>query len=44
MKDSWKNWRAVKGEKTSYHLPLDRWGKRIRTCKVWCHVLNVLMT
>jgi len=43
MKGNWKKWRAVKGERTSYHRPLDRWGKRIQTCKVWCQVLNALM-
>jgi len=43
MKDSWKKWRAVKGEKTRHHPLLDQWGKRTQTCKVWCRVLNILM-
>lgn len=43
MKDSWKKWHAVKGEKTRHHPLLDQWGKRTQTCKVWCRVLNILM-
>lgn len=43
MKENWKKWCSVKDEKTSYHPPLDRWSRRIQTCKVWCQILAVLM-
>jgi len=43
MKNSWRKWRAVKGEKSSCRPPLDRWDKRTQTCKVWCRALNALM-